>query len=97
MEHEHRSSYIDANSVRVDAVQKLQLGEFDLAVFASSWDSRSICVVEAPGIRAAHGVVLLLEKRDTNRLRDRHDAELQQLSKDRCGPTQEIKGASTDV
>jgi hypothetical protein len=71
-----RDGYISGESMQATSVSDVANGHFDVALFASSWDSRCLCVTGSSGLRAERAIVLLFTQKDSLGFRLKHDEQL---------------------
>ncbi len=94
---EFNASYLRARSCCGESVDDLYHGEYDLVVVSSSWDRRSVAIVDSTHLKGYCGVFYDFAERDDRGLRDEHDRCLRAFLAKTCRTTKEIKGESGDV
>ncbi|MCH8043055.1 MAG: hypothetical protein IID44_04990 [Planctomycetes bacterium] len=96
MSSEFRHGFLRGKSRRSESVPDLARGEFDYALFSSSWDKRCLSVTCATELRAANCSVVIPDLRDVSGLMDKHDPLLLQFAS-KIGKCKELRGDSRDV
>jgi hypothetical protein len=90
-------SFLQGESFRVDDAARWVEGNYDLGLFASSWDRRSICIRAAEGLFCNSALALFFGHRDACGLRDLHDPLLRDYLAAHSGEVREIAGQSIDT
>lgn len=92
-----RDSHIEATGRYSGRVDELLNEHFDVVIAASSWDRRSIAIVDAAHVSAEVALLLLFSDRDPYGFRDKHDVELQRYLEKTCKTIVQIEGSSCSV
>jgi hypothetical protein len=79
MKTEFSQAFLYGYSSVTDNVEKFNGGYYDLAFFASSWDSRCVEIEKQKNLNFDNSVLLLFERRDAYGYRDRHDKILNNI------------------
>jgi hypothetical protein len=93
---EFRRAFIAGASQR-DTSADLAAGSFDVAIYTSSWDARSISITDAKHLKSTLGICILFNTRDKAGLRDKHDAALNKFSTTTSVRTVTVTGESCQV
>jgi len=66
-------AFLSCTSRFAPVLDDVLLGEYDLGVFGSSWDSRAISMERVQGVSVGRGIGVFYDLRDDAGLRDHHD------------------------
>lgn len=91
-----RQAFLDGSSQRAESVGEVAHGRYDLVVMTSSWDARSVSLVEAQ-IEAAHGIGVFFSNRGVLGFRDEHDPQVSAFLEQCCGQVAAIEGPSESL
>jgi hypothetical protein len=89
--------FLSASSVQVSNPAEWISGNYDVGFFASSWDRRCISITGAATLSLQTSVLLLFEGKDSQGLRDAHDAILLEYLKSRSVVVVPVTGQSVDI
>jgi hypothetical protein len=89
--------FLSGVSHRMENVSEWVAGDFDIGLFASSWDRRCACITEAANFSCSSSLLLLFDSRDRDGLRDIHDPLLVEYLRGHSGETRIITGNSIDT
>ena len=89
--------FLSGAAYRVEDVSDWIAGDFDIGLFASSWDRRCVCIAGAAKFSCSSSLLLLFDARDREGLRDMHDPLLVDYLGRHSGETRIITGSSIDT
>ena len=92
-----RQNYLAATSFMSNYMEDLIEGHFDVSLFASSWDRRSIAVTAANRLRCTLGFGIFFDAKDQHGLREEHDRTLSEYGRSICDRFVPVHGPSTMV
>lgn len=93
----HSSGSLSGISRSAASPTSLYAGQYDLAVIVSSWDKRSVCISDVSEFHAELGILVLFSQKDSQGLRDRHDAVLKAFVQAQCVRVETIEGSSLEL
>lgn len=95
---QYRYSYLEGVSWKAGSPEELLSAnsEYDVAILASSWDTRSVCLTACKHLKVETFLVLMFTQRDSGGLRDAHDAMLRDFA-DKLGTYVPLHGSSTQL
>jgi len=68
----HLGGFLHGSSFRSTSVAETVRGRFDIGILASSWDRRSVCILDAAEVHADHWVHITFQRSDSGGLQERH-------------------------
>ena len=89
--------YLKGESINAQNINSLNFEKFDLAICASSWDARCICINDVRNFEAESGILILFNNRDSIGLRDKHDNLLKAFLNSNCKNLAIIEEFSTEL
>jgi len=75
----HSAGFLLGESFRSDRVEDLVCGDFDLAILASSWDKRSVCIADATDCRVDQWIHLTFEHQDSYGWQELHRQQVHEF------------------
>ncbi len=87
-----REDFISAQSFRANDRNAVVGGQYELAIFAVSWDRRCLSLARADSWKAKRGVLIIPPITDSDGLCADHERQLRELLGSRCGSVEVIDG-----
>jgi hypothetical protein len=93
----HSAAGVIATSTHGRSPADLWTGQYDLLICVSGWDQRAVAITEVATLAADRALLVLFDEKDSQGLRDRHDAQLQHFAQRAAASVDVLTGGATAV